>query len=233
MNKRFKYYAGVWAMLLVMFNVITFVLVEEFTGIADAEGSFWIGYIFVTLMLFGQLGVGYLAFRKEDMKKTFYSLSLVTVCWRGLIAMFIVGTVCMAISAVPSWLAIVGCLLVLGFSVIALIKASAAADLVDKVDEKIKVKTFFIKSLTVDAETLMASAKSDGVKVECKKVYEAIRYSDPMSSDMLASVEGQITVKFDALSKAVTADDAQAAAAITEEMLILIKDRNAKCKMFK
>mgnify|MGYP006923404322 CR=1 FL=1 len=96
-----------------------------------------------------------------------------------------------------------------------------------------KNKTFFIKSLTVDADTLMAQAKSDAVKAECRKVYEAIRYSDPMSNDALASIEGQITVKFAELSDAVKADDVGNVVELASEVVILIGDRNKKAKVLK
>ena len=66
--------------------------------------------------------------------------------------------------------------------------------------------------LTIDADTLMAQAKSDGVKAECRKVYEAIRYSDPMSNDALASVEGKISAKFAELSAKVAELEAKPAA---------------------
>lgn len=233
MNKSFKYYAGVWAMLLAMFNVITFVLAEEFTGIDSLETGFWIGYLFVTIALLGQLLVGYFVFQAKNMQKTFNQISLVRICWGGLVAMFIVGTFCMAIEDIPEWFAVIACFLVLGFSVISLIKAGAAAGMVGQIDEKIKVKTFFIKSLTADMNTLLACAKSEAVKAECTKVYEAARYSDPMSSDALASVESQITIRFSALSQAVAADNAEAAAAAAAQMLILLTDRNNKCKLLK
>lgn len=232
MNKSFKYYAVIWAVLFAMFNLITFIVADQITGIDCLEGSFWIGFALIVIAFLGQLGVGYSVFGAKNLQKSFYNLPLVRICWGALIAMFIVGVFCMVIN-LAVWFAVILCFVVLGFSVISLTKASAAAGIVEKIDENIKVKTFFIKSLTVDADTLLASAKSDAVKEECKKVYEAIRYSDPMSSDMLAAVESQITIKFAALSNAVAADDAAAVTAAANDMLILVKDRNNKCKLLK
>ena len=83
------------------------------------------------------------------------------------------------------------------------------------------------------ADTLMAMAKSDVAKAECRKVYEAIRYSDPMSNDALAAVESQITVKFAALSDAVKANEADKVAELANEVCILVGDRNKKCKLLK
>ena len=58
----------------------------------------------------------------------------------------------------------------------AVIKATAAVSEVERIDEKVKTQTFFIKSLTIDTDTLVARDKSEAVKAECKKVYETIRY---------------------------------------------------------
>ena len=112
----------------------------------------------------------------------------------------------------------------------AVIKATAAVSEVERIDEKVKTQTFFIKSLTIDADTLVARAKSEAVKAECKKVYEAIRYSDPMSNDALASIESEIAVEFAKLTEAVKADDTDAVVASANEVIILVGDRNKKCK---
>ena len=232
MKKNFKLYIIVWAVLLALFNVIAFVSV----GWAEQEkytASFWIGYIFITLMFGGQLACSYMAFKADSAQKLFYNISLIRTSFIGLIVSFIVGGLCMLISPLPYWIGIIVCAVVLVVNILSVAKATAASEEVERIDTKIKTQTFFIKSLTVDADTLMASAKSDAIKAECRKVYEAIRYSDPMSNDALASVEGQITVKFAELSDAVKAEDAEKVKDIAKEVIILVGDRNKKCKLLK
>jgi hypothetical protein len=95
------------------------------------------------------------------------------------------------------------------------------------------VQTAFIKMLAVDAESLVSRAKSETAMAECKKVYEAVRYSDPMSNDALTLVESQISVKFAELSDAVKADDVTSITEITNDIIILINNRNQKCKASK
>lgn len=231
MKKNFKLYLIGWAVALVLFNLIAFVIPslptqDKFTS------SFWIGYIFITLAFIGQLIASMLAFKSDSAKKMFYNISLVRISVVGLILSFVFGAICMILSFLPYWVGAVLCAIVLAFNIIAILKASAAIDIVSKVDEKIKVQTFFIKALAVDAETLMEKAVTDEAKAECRKVYEAIRYSDPMSSEALTSVESQITLKFNELSVAVTENNEQIAT-IANELLILIGDRNKKCKLLK
>jgi hypothetical protein len=139
----------------------------------------------------------------------------------------------MLIPDCPAWIATIVCAAVTVFSIIGVIKAGMAVEIASDVENKVKTQTFFIKSLTVDADTLLARAKSEAVKEECRKVYEAVRYSDPMSNDALASVESQITIKFAELAEVVKADDGEKVAEIANEVIILVGDRNKKCKLLK
>lgn len=232
MKKVFKFYFAAWAVLLALFNVIAFVSVG-WAGVEKYSPSFWIGYIFITLAFIGQLACAYFALKDEDIKRTFYNISLLTTSYTGLILSFVFGGLCMLISPLPYWVGIVLCAIVLAFSVIPVIKAAAAVDEVNTVDEKTKESTLFIKSLTIDAESLMSRAKSGEVKAECKKVYEAVRYSDPMSNAALASVESEISIKFAKLSEAVAKNDLEQISALADELVVLIGDRNKKCKFLK
>lgn len=234
MKKGFTSYAICWAILLTLFNLLCFVTPAEWYGFNKFGGSFWAGYAVITLAFLGQLACAYKAFRAENAKKFFYNLPLITVSYTGLILTLILGGLCMAIPDVPNWLgAIVGAV-VLAFTAVAVIKASAAADIVESVDKKVAEKTAFLRMATADAEVILASAKSVEVKAECKKVYEALRYSDPMSNEALSVTEAKITVKLDELkTAAAAADDAEKAKTAAEELMLLIKERNAKCKALK
>ena len=232
MKKNFKFYLIGWVVLLGLFNALAFVIpawptLEKFTA------SFWIGWGTTIAAFFGQLICSWVSFKDDSAEKTFFNISLFTVSYAGLITMFVVAMICIIVTPLPYWVAAIACAIVLAANIFAIIKAKVAIDHVEKVDEKVKVQTFFIKSLTVDADTLMAMAKSDVAKAECKKVYEAIRYSDPMSNDALAAVESQITVKFAAFSDAVKADEADKVAELANELCILVGDRNKKCKLLK
>ena len=96
-----------------------------------------------------------------------------------------------------------------------------------------KEQTFFIKSLTVDADAVVAAAKSVEIKEQAKKVYEAIRYADPMSNPALNAVESQIAEKFSEFASVAKSEDAEKTKSIAEELLLLIRNRNQKCKLLK
>ena len=71
------------------------------------------------------------------------------------------------------------------------------------------------------------------MKTEAKKVYEAIRYSDPMSNPALSDLEVQIFDKFNEFSSAVKSDHAEKAKTAAGELMTLIQNRNKKCKLLK
>ena len=169
MNKTFKLYGLIWLIVFGVFNIIAFVLPK-------GGGNFWAGYIFITIAFLGQLACAYYSFKDNNLKKLFYNLPLFAISYSGLFAMLIAGGLCMAVPFIPGWLGSIVCLLILAFNIIAVIKAVAASEIVGGIDEKIKTQTFLIKSLTADAQVLMSSAKSELLRAETKRVYEAIRY---------------------------------------------------------
>lgn len=232
MKKAFKSYFAIWAILLVLFNIIAFVSVgwinqEKYTP------SFWVGYVFITVCFIGQLVCAKAAFNAKNLQKLFYNIPLISLSWTGLIVSFVIGGLCMLISPLPYWVGVISCAIVLAVVAIAVIKASVAADAVSSIDDKIKTQTFFIKSLTIDAEGLIARAQTEEIKSECKKVYEAVRYSDPMSNAALASIESEITKTFAKLSEAVVDNNFETVSEFTSEIIVLIGDRNKKCKLLK
>lgn len=233
MKKTFKFYAIIWAICIVLFNVIAFVIPNEIAGISKFDGAFWVGYIFITLAFIGQLACAYIAFKAKNLKKLFYNIPLISISYIGLVAMLVVGGLTMAIPHFPNWIGIIVCLLVLGFTAISVIKATAAADIVSKIDNKIAAETAFIKTITVDAQNLINRANAPMLKKQCKKIYEALRYSDPMSNAALADVEQRIKEEFDALTDAVIADDLVATESSVKELSTLINERNNKCKVLK
>ena len=97
----------------------------------------------------------------------------------------------MAISILPFYVGIIGCLVLLAINSIAVLKAKAAAEIVSEIDDKIKKQTFFIKSLAVEAESVVNRVQNDNNKKIAIKVFEAIKYSDAMSKEELNDIEGK------------------------------------------
>lgn len=233
MKKGFKYYAVVWAILFAIFNLVCFVTPNEVEGMSKFGGAFWAGYVGITLAFIGQIVCAYFAFQASSKEKFFLNIPLIRISYITLVLTVIFGAICMLIPNLPNWFGIIICFAILALGAISVIKAKAAAEVVEAVGEKVKAKTAFIKTLIVDAESLIASAKTDEIKADCKKVYEALRYSDPVSSEALFEIEREIESKLALLKQAVKDNNASAVSEYANEIVVLADNRNKKCRMMK
>ena len=232
MKKNFKSYALIWSIFLVAFNVIVFLVRPIIPGYEIRyDLRFWIAWLFVMVAFVGNLLCASKAFQAENLEKLFYKVPLITVSYRGLIGMLVLGGALMLIPNCPAWIAAIVCVAIAAFTAVAVVKADWAGEAVSETHEKVKAQTQFIKLLTVDAETLLGKAKTPDAKITTKKVYEALRYSDPMSSEALGEIEAELAEKFRALEAAVTADQGVTEGA--ESLLETLAERNRKCKAMK
>ena len=231
MKNKFKYYIVAWAILLVIFNLVAFLVKPNLIPGASLDAGFWIAWGGAAIAFVGNLICTYMASKAKDLTGLFYKIPLITISYGCLIAMFVVGGVLMLIPGCPAWIVAVICIIILGINAIAVVKASAAADIITETGEKVKNNTAFIRTITVDAENLMGYAKTDEAKAQCKNVYEVLRYSDPVSNDALADIEGEIKQKFAEFSTEIKSG--RDVDSIAERLVNLISDRNRKCKALK
>lgn len=233
MKKSFGFYSLIWAIALAVFNVIAFVTPGEIAGISKFDNSFWVGYIFITVLFVCQLACAFAAFRSGGLKKFFYNIPLLSISYGGLVAMLVVGSIFMAIPVLPEWIAIVACVIVLAVNAVAVVKAVTAADIVCGIDERVAVKTLFIKSLASEAQSLVAAAKTDALRAAAKQVHEEIRYSDPVTHPALAAEDARLEKQFAAFAEAVRGEDESLATETATAVIEAVKARNEKCRIMK
>ena len=194
--------------------------------------SFLVGILFA--LVGTVIAIVFVLTLKVDTKeKTFLAISQFRTAYIVTVLSLILSGVYIFVDAVPNIAVYVAVALVYGLAIIYIVKAKAAAAIVEGINEKIKVQIFFIKSLIVDAEHLMNAAKTEELKTLSKKVYEAVRYSDPMSNAVLVEVEEKIQNSFEDFENAVDSEDYELASSTADELLSLIDIRNKKCKLLK
>lgn len=232
MKKNFKSYALIWVIFLAAFNAIVFLVRPIIPGYKIHYGArFWIAWLFIIAAFVGNLLCAKKAFQAENLEKLFYKLPLIAVSSSGLIVMLVLGGGLMLLPNCPAWIAAIVCVVIAAFTAVAVGTADWAGAAVNATHEKVKSQTQFIKLLTVDAETLLGKAKTPDAKIAAKKVYEALRYSDPMRSEALGEVEAELAEKFQAFESAVNTDSGVTEAA--EDLLETLAERNRKCKATK
>lgn len=234
MKKHFKNYALLWVILFVAWCAVVFLVrpvIPGYTIIYDSR--FWISFVFIVISFVTNLICAFSLFKSENLEKLFLNLPLVRISRTALIITVIAGSAIMLIPDCPYWIAAAVCAVILLFNVVSTLKASWTAETINDTHEKVKTNTSFIRKLTSDAQTLITRATDNETKASCKKVYETVRYSDPMSNSNLSQIEDEISSKFNELSLAVEKNNTDKVKHLSDEFVVLIKERNSKCKQYK
>ena len=219
-NKGMAY--AVLGIFFVIFNVIAFAIPSAKTT------TFWVAYIFTLIAFVMQPFIWKFAFKDTDtLKSKFLGIPLISVGVIYLLVQIVAVAVFMALSFVPSWIAIVVCILILGVSVVCLIGTETGREEINRVEQKVSKKVFYIKSLQIDVEILAKAEVDADTKIALTNLAEKIRFSDPMSDELLAELEAKIRNKFEELKLA------EQKATIINELTLLIEERNKKCKLLK
>ena len=175
-----------------------------------------------------QIAIWKFAFKGTDtLKSKFLGIPLISVGITYLIIQIIAFVIFMALPLTASWIAIVVCALILGVSAICLIGTETGREEINRVEETVEKKVFYIKSLQVDVEILASAEIDTDTKTALTKLAEKIRFSDPMSNDVLADLEAEISAKVKELKTA------ENKAGIITVLDSLITERNKKAKLLK
>jgi hypothetical protein len=213
--------------LLVLYNVFVFSL------FGPGAPKFWPAYMFTTLALV--MGTGVIGFcvsnKNMTLRDTFLNWPMVYVsCGYALIQVILSFVV---LSADNIGLTAANLTQAVPLALYAILAASAilGRNIADEIDRKQAEQTFFIKVLTDDIERLAARAKDPELKKALEKLYDAARYSDPVSHAALSALENSISTKVSELSAAVSSGEG--VFALCEEITLLLGDRESKCKFLK
>lgn len=205
-----------------LFNVLAFVIP------ADKTATFWTAYAFSVVAFAAQIPLWKIALGKKDtLKSKFLGIPVIHVGITYLIIQLIAFAIFMIFPMLPVWLAVVVCSIILAISSLCAIAGQAGANEINRVEEKIKVKRAFIQFLQTDIEMLAEIEPDAETKAELKKLAEKVRFSDPMSHEMLSELESRITAKVEDIK---TASDK---IALVREVEVLLMGRNKKCKILK
>ena len=219
---------AVLGVLITVFNVIMFVIPIEKTAV------FWLSYAFTMFAFLLQIAVIADAFgNAHTVKSKFMGLPLF---YAGVSYLMFQLMACVLFtllaSVIATWIVIITYVIILGFAFISLVLVDVGKDEILRVEEKVSGKVSYIKNLQIDVEMLSEQALDESLQGKLKSLAEIIKFSDPMSSDALADLEGKIENKINELKQFVSANDDSAMTLIDEVHLLLV-ERNKKCKLLK
>lgn len=209
------------AILLITISVIAFVVPTEKTA------TFFVAYAFTVLAFIAQILLWKRALGPQEMKSKFLGFPILHIGIVYLIVQMVAFLVFLAAPAIPTWCAVVVCLLIAAIAALCIIPTDAAVEEIERIGKKVEEKVFFIKSLQVDVEMLAEREEDAATKQALYRLAEKISFSDPISHEQLAELEGQISAKMAKLKIATDKTD------LVKELGLLLDERNMKCRILK
>ncbi len=208
--------------LFVLISVIAFAIPTPKTIV------FWISYGFTAVAFALQILIWEKAFfAKDTLKSKFFGIPVIHIGIVYLVLQSVAFVVFTVSPTLPLWSAIFTDVLILALCAVCMISADVGQNEIDRVEEKVQKKGFYLRNLQTDIE-LLADAETDTqAKASLEKLAEAVHCSDPMSCDELTDIETKISVKAEELK---TASDK---IKMIEEITLLLTERNKKCRLLK
>ncbi len=209
--------------VLAIFNAAAFLLPLKHTL------TFWIGYSFAAISAVILLACLLFMFDSQHKERMFLRLPLVKLGWAYFTLQIVLSVWEMTEFSTSYLPALVTNSVLAGFYIVAILASSVAGEAIEKQDEHIAQKVFFIKNM----QSIVSQIKTqdDELTKELKKLQEDIRFSDPMSHSMLEELEKQIEARIIMLKSEIA--DKDKAQASLECISDLLKERNQKCKLYK
>ena len=191
------------------------------------NAAFWIAYIFTVVALAAQIVLWKRTFGHKELKSKFLGFPIVHIGIVYLIAQIAVLFVFVFAEKLPAWSALVTCTVIAAMAAIFMIAADVGRTEIEKVEQKVQGKVFYIKNLQVDIEILASAEKDTKTKEQLEQLAEKIRFSDPMSNEQLVPLEERIAIAVESLK---SSDDKLE---IINQLNKLIDERNKKDETLK
>ena len=191
------------------------------------NAAFWIAYIFTVVALAAQIVLWKRTFGHKELKSKFLGFPIVHIGIVYLIVQIAVLFIFVFAEKLPTWSALVICTAIAAIAATFMIAADVGRTEIERVEQKVKGKVFYIKNLQVDMEILAGAEKDAKTKKALEQLAEKTRFSDPMSNVQLAPLEERIAIAVESLK---SSDDKMK---IIEELNLLLDERNRKCKILK
>ncbi len=219
----------VLAIVLVLYCVLAF-------AIPFVRGAvFWLSFVFTIIALLAQLWVLKTSFAHgESVRSKFYGFPIARIGLIYLVVQFIIGLVCMALGAfLPTWVAVVLFIIILGAAAIGLITVDAIRDEVERQDTVLNENVTAMRGLQSKTASIAAQCQDPALKKTLTALAEQFRFSDPVTSADTAEAEAGLGEMVDLLQSAVIEKDPDSALALVPRIEAALAERNHLCKLNK
>lgn len=190
--------------------------------------TFWVAYVFTVVAFLAQIVTWEISFKNgAPLKSKFLGVPIVYIGILYLVVQILALFIFMLVPALPTSSSIITCTIIAAISCICMVAADIGKAEIQKVEDAVRKKVFYIQALQADVELLADDEKNVDVRTNLTQLAEKIRYSDPMSNEQLKDLEDKISTM---VSELKTSPDK---ITLVNEISKLLDERNKKCKIMK
>lgn len=219
------------AIALVIFCVMAFVIPFP------KNGLFWTGFIFGLIAILGQVPIWMIAFRgAESARSKFYGMPIARIGVIYMVVQLILSFIAMGLAwvpVVPAWPFIIVSLLFFAAAALGTIATDMTREEIERQDVQIKRDVSKMRELQSLGNSLVRQCDNAEVKSELQKLSDALRFSDPVSSDATADSEAELKQLLDELQNALLDGDTAGVCGLCKQAQNVLAERNRICKLNK
>lgn len=213
---------AVFGVVFLVYNLFVFLFLNPVSSV------FWISYGFMILAFILQIVGMYLSFKDFSVQAVFFGIPLAQFTLFYFFAELFMSLVFMIFQyitwKIPVFLQI---LLLAIYSVVAILSVFARDSAVASSNE-VKQKATAMRMNTVDIEMLRDAATDPELKTQLRRLAEAVKYSDPMTTEAVAEVDARIRQETFALQTYCEDGDVENAKASCTQLQRMYVERNKK-----
>ena len=228
-SKKAKMFAAILALVFLTYNLTLFV-----TAGFDHFASFWASYVFMLLAFAALACVGsMLGERGMMLRDWLFGFPIIKHTVAYIVVEFIAATIFMVADTDEWKLAFVVQFLLLAVYLVFAVSCFLAKETIQEIEKKVAVKTQTIRLLYAEMYTAAQACTDETLKPVLEKLAEELRYSDPMSNELLADLETRLGNVVGEVKKLVLSGHFDIAKQYCVTVANLIVERNQKCKALK
>lgn len=231
LTRKTKMTGAILAITFAVYNIVLFVI----CGFSGHGAVFWLSYVFMLLAFAAMTVAGVLLGKKGIfLRDWLFGYPIIKHSTVYIFAEFIASTVFIALDEYVKWpWAFAVQLILLGAYLVVAISCLLSKETIEDVETKVKDKTDFIRLLCIDTEMICEKCADAELKNEFQKLADTVRHSDPMSNENLFELEKEIACVVAQADKCTVDGENGEARALCEKALLLLFERNRKCKALK
>ena len=198
---------------------------------------FAVSYLFSMVAILAQIYVIRAAFcQGEGVKSKFYGFPIARIGLIYLAAQVVLGFLFMALGLLfplPLWLPLALYVVLLGAAAVGLVAADAAREEVVRQEVRAVKDVSLMRGLQAAVSALAGRCEDPALRRGVQDLAENLRFSDPVSSEALASAEAALSACVARLQQAVEDRRQEEALALCREADRILADRNQLCRLSK